>query len=280
MLRIFSHLKNACRAVPLAYPLGHYYSPICNPRESLIYYRDPDHAAVQTMPGVDLCKDTQLGRLASWLPFIREIRWKRYNPMNGLYNHSDAICLHSMIREYSPRRIVEIGCGNSSNCCLDTIETLGLPTSCTFIDPTPQLPIDVDQDGPHRFLRQQVQSTDRDVFADLLCGDVLIINSSHVVKTGSDIAFELFEILPLLKPGVLIHFHDIFFPFEYPRRWAIDENWSWNEIYIVRALLMYSTRFRIEFWNNYLVKIAPEAFVECPTIAHPSGASLWLSVVP
>ncbi len=266
-------------ATPLAYPPGHYYSPVCDPRESLIYYRDPEHPGVQTIPGIDLNKDGQLVRLASWLQYIPEIHWKRYVPTCGLYNLSDAICLYAIIRDCSPRRIVEIGCGNSSACILDTIEALGLPTSCTFIDSAPRRQIDFDATGLHRFLSQKVQLIDRGEFADLTGGDLLVIDSSHVVKTGSDVAFLLFEILPLLKPGVLIHFHDIFFPFEYPRGWAIERNWSWNESYMVRALLMYSTRFRIEFWNNYLVKVAPEAFVGCSAISDSPGASPWVSVV-
>jgi hypothetical protein len=68
--------------------------------------------------------------------------------------------------------------------------------------------------------------------------DILFINSSHVAKTGSDVNFELFEILPRLKKGVIVHIHDILYPFEYPREWVIERNYSWNEVYAVRAFLM------------------------------------------
>jgi hypothetical protein len=67
--------------------------------------------------------------------------------------------------------------------------------------------------------------------------NVLFIDSTHVLRTGSDVCFELFEILPRLSPGVLVHIHDMFWPFEYPRSWVVEENRSWNELYAVRAFL-------------------------------------------
>jgi len=211
-----------------------------------------------------------------------EMKWHRYDPARGQYSLSDATRLYCMIRELRPRRIVEIGCGSSSACMLDSIEGLNLLTVCTFIDPTPQLPIRLEHGSRHKLLQQHVQLTERSVLEQLTANDILFIDSSHVLKTGSDLAFALFEILPALAPGVFIHFHDVFFPFEYARSWAIDKNWSWNEAYALRAFLMYNRHYRIEFWNDYLAKAAPEALADCPVITAPSwrGASLWLSVTP
>ena len=87
---------------------------------------------------------------------------------------------------------------------------------------------------------------------ELQAGDLLFIDSSHIVKTGSDVHFELTEILPRLAPGVVVHFHDMFYPFEYPQRWVSQENHSWNETYFLHAFLMFNPAFRIEFWNHYV----------------------------
>ena len=79
------------------------------------------------------------------------------------------------------------------------------------------------------------------MFEKLEAGDVLFIDSSHVAKTGSDVNYLFFEVLPRLRRGVRVHVHDIFLPIEYPRDWVIDENRSWNEQYVLRALLMFSS---------------------------------------
>ena len=97
------------------------------------------------------------------------------------------------------------------------------------------------------------------VFDELNEGDILFIDSTHVLRTGSDVCFELFEVLPRLAPGVLVHFHDIFWPFEYPRAWVVDENRSWNELYAIRAFLMNNSDWHIIFFNHYFAKTGREA---------------------
>jgi hypothetical protein len=101
-------------------------------------------------------------------------------------------------------------------------------------------------------IEDMVQKTDLALYDTLEAGDILFIDSTHVVKTGSDVCFEFFEILPRLKPGVIVHVHDIQYPFEYPDIWIFDKRRSWNEIYLLRAFLMYNDRFRVIAFNNYL----------------------------
>ena len=115
------------------------------------------------------------------------------------------------------------------------------------------------------------------IFKSLQAGDILFIDSTHVMKTGSDVCFELFEILPCLAPGVLVHFHDIFWPFEYPRLWAVEENRSWNELYAVRALLSRSNKLRILLFNDYLAQLE-RAMIETtyPQFLRDTGSALWL----
>ena len=78
--------------------------------------------------------------------------------------------------------------------------------------------------------------------------------STHIVKTGSDVVYELFEVLPRLRSGVVVHFHDVFYPFEYPREWVLVRNYSWNELYALRAFLMGNHDWEIMFFNDYFVR--------------------------
>ncbi len=110
--------------------------------------------------------------------------------------------------------------------------------------------------------------------------DILFINSSHVLKTGSDVHFELFSILPVLKPGVLVHFHDIQFPFEYPKEWVFGKRWSWNEIYAVRAFLMYNEAFVIRMFTDLFIRERGSLIEQFRPGHRPLiGGSLWLEKV-
>jgi hypothetical protein len=101
------------------------------------------------------------------------------------------------------------------------------------------------------------------------------------MKTASDVCYELFDILPHLAEGVLIHFHDMFWPFEYPASWVLDENRSWNELYGLRAFLMYNQEFEIIFFNDYFLRFEHDMIQEAyPTFLKNPGGSLWLRKLP
>jgi hypothetical protein len=116
-----------------------------------------------------------------------------------------------------------------------------------------------------------------ELFQQLQCGDFLFIDSTHIVRTGSDVCFELFEILPRLAPGVIVHFHDIFWPFEYSRDWVVDENRSWNELYALRAFLTDNRNWGIMFFNDYFAKLErPLIENTFPTFLRNAGGALWM----
>jgi hypothetical protein len=128
-------------------------------------------------------------------------------------------------------------------------------------------------------IEDKVQTVALSVFDRLEAGDVLFIDSSHVSKTGSDVNYLFFEVLPRLKAGVKIHIHDIFFPHDYPKDWVLNEARSWNEQYVLRALLMYSTAFKVVYGNLYAFHAMPELVKQA--LAHPKGyayggSSLWI----
>jgi hypothetical protein len=120
-----------------------------------------------------------------------------------------------------------------------------------------------------------VQAVPLTTYDQLEAGDILFVDSTHVVKTGSDVNHILFEILPRLKPGVFIHFHDIFYPFEYPKEWVFG-GFNWNEDYFLKAFLLYNNAFDIVLFSEYLHKHHPDAFLNMPLAYKNHGGNLWL----
>ena len=94
------------------------------------------------------------------------------------------------------------------------------------------------------------------LFRELHAGDVLFVDSTHVAKVGSDVNHIFFEILPILQPGVVVHFHDIMYPFEYEPKW-IYTGVAWNEAYMLRAFLMFNPTFKILLFNSFLAHLHP-----------------------
>ena len=153
------------------------------------------------------------------------------------------------------------------------------PVDITCVEPHPRPFLARGVPGVTRLLRTRVQEVPLQLFETLAPGDVLFIDSSHVAKTGSDVNTLLFDVLPRLTPGVRIHVHDIFLPHDYPKPWALEDNRSWNEQYVVRALLMFSSGFRVIFGSSYGFWRFP-AEVRA-ALAHPrgvacGGSSLWV----
>jgi predicted O-methyltransferase YrrM len=183
-----------------------------------------------------------------------------------------------MMRYNKPRCIVEIGSGFSSAVMLDTLDERneGM-TSLIFIEPYPDRLKSLLRDTDYqrcRIAEQRVQDVDTGIFSALEPGDILFVDSSHISKVGSDLNFILFNILPLLKAGVVIHFHDICYPFEYPRDW-IYNGIFWNEAYLLRAFLMNNERYKVILFNHMLAqKSALWLKEKMPNFE--SGGSLYL----
>ena len=118
-----------------------------------------------------------------------------------------------------------------------------------------------------------------ELFESLQAGSLLFLDTTHVSKTGSDVNHEIFQILPRLKAGVIIHFHDVFHQFEYPPSWILKENRSWNELYMLRAFLMYNSKFEIMFFNQLIARRHPEMLLAASEkAARNAGGGLWLKV--
>jgi hypothetical protein len=204
----------------------------------------------------------------------------KYSYTNPQFPLADALAMLGIMVERKPKRYVEVGCGYSSCAAIDINEKyLGGQVDMTFIDPYPDtfLSLITEPKYADRLHRLRLQDISIETFTKLESGDILFIDSSHVAKTGSDVLDYFFRILPALSTGVLIHIHDIFFPFEYPAAWIVDENRSWNEAYMLRAFLSFNSAFKVFYFSDWIYKCRRELFEQfMPLCVQYRGGSIWI----
>ena len=196
-----------------------------------------------------------------------------YRINNGYYDSPDADALYLMIRRFQPKRVIEVGCGNSTRVTRQAVIDGGLDTTITAIDPYPRADIAhvVDQ-----FKQKRLEEVDPAIFDQLEAGDVLFIDSSHVVRMGNDVAHLFCRIIPTLKPGVVVHVHDVFLPYEYPKRFFYDCP-GWGEQYMLHALLQ--SGFYSMLWPGYyLQQTRPDAVEALPFLNDGRAQSIWVQI--
>lgn len=253
------------------YP-GHFYSPIpsideIKKNESSIFGEFP-----RNIIGLELQEAEQLRLLEKFVAYYDEMPFQaqrceglRFYYENPAYSYSDAIMLHCMIRHLKPKNIIEVGSGFSSCMTLDTNELFfDGAIKTTFIEPYPELLMSLVKDedkGTIKIIPTSLQSVDLHLFDSLQENDILFIDSTHVSKTNSDVNRVFFEMLPRLASGVYVHFHDIFYPFEYPKEW-VYEGRAWNEAYLLRAFLQYNSEFCIVLMNTFMEHFHKSFFQE------------------
>lgn len=267
-------------------PPGHFYSAVPNWAQA---EKDAHKVSVTTsLPGVDLNTGRQLQLLEAFSKYSAELPWKdggsdeklRYSFANDAYSYSDAIFYYSMLREMQPRKIIEVRSGNSTALALDVNELFfGNSIQVSLVEPFPLAVKKLlhKEDFSRLYLEaKNLQDVEREFFQQLEANDILFIDSTHVSKLGSDVNYLLHEILPLLSKGVVIHVHDIFYPFEYSDDF-IKKRRAWNENYILHAFLQYNSAFEILFFNTYLEEKFPErVYAAFPLAAKNPGGSIWL----
>ena len=267
---------------------GHFYSPIPNLREldkldDALWPAEPP----SEIPGVELGTDRQLSTFTRIAALARDLDvheqktkpWRYYSD-NVAYGIGDALTLHGMLQHIRPKRLIEVGSGHSSAMTLDTVELfLDWQTELTFVEPYPELLESLMQPGdPERvtIIPSPLQHVPPETFSTLQSGDVLFIDSTHVLKTGSDVAWLYGNVLPALNEGVLLHIHDIFYPFEYRKDWVMEGR-AWSETYLVRAFLAFNTDFEIVLFNDWMAKFHIDRIeAELPAMLADTGGALWL----
>lgn len=206
-----------------------------------------------------------------------------YYYKNDMFGFNDAFYLSCFLKEYKPKRVIEIGSGFSSALMLDTDKEVALNSEFTFIDPYSKNIDDVLQSNPngsYKLIRKEIQDVDLSAFSALEENDILFIDSSHVVKIGSDLSTILFKIIPALKKGVIVHFHDVWYPWEYPSS-MLDDGRSYNEIYFIRAFLQYNSAFKVMLFGSYL-EYRYKNLIESAMpnlLSRCTGKSLWIQKV-
>ena len=207
------------------YPAGHFYSPI--PSAADVAARlDRLNGQNAGISGINLKSDAQLRLLQEFERFYPEMPFPqaprtdcRYHFAQTVFCYADAIFLYSFLRHQPPKRIIEVGSGFSSAVLLDTVDRFfPHPPEITFIEPFPvtlRRVLRPEDYSKTTLIEDQVQRVPMERFKSLQAGDLLFIDSSHVMKCGSDVQFLMFDVLPQLAVGVVVHFHDVFEKFEY-----------------------------------------------------------------
>jgi hypothetical protein len=268
---------------------GHFYSSVIN-LDDLEKRKEKIWPATKNLKGIRLNEKVQqsfvdsLIDAANIIPFADHPHQTefRYYFDNKTYEHADSLVLFTMLLAHRPKQVIEIGSGFSSALMLDTNDKyLNNSIHFTFIEPNPGISL-------NRLLRKEdyqlaqvkqniVQDIDPAVFKVLQEGDILLIDNSHVSKTGSDVNYLMTEILPILNKGVMIHIHDIFFPFEYPQEWIFEHKLNWNEIYTVHNFLLFNDSFEITFFSDYMQQQLKATHADSlPLFVKGRPGSLWL----
>ncbi len=218
------------------------------------------------LAGVDMNEEQQINLLSTFssqykneydgFPRERTRSPHQYYVHNIWFDSVDGEILYCMVRHFKPKRIFEIGSGNttylSAQAVLKNKETGGHQCELIACEPYPNETLKNGFPGLSQLVTTEVQKIPLSEFDKLQDDDILFIDSSHVLKAGSDVQYEFLEVLPRLNKGVVIHIHDIFFPEEYPKDWIMHEHQFCNEQYLLQAFLAFNDSFEVLWGGNYI----------------------------
>jgi hypothetical protein len=240
----------------------HFYQPIPDTREL-------DRGLWQrrsAMPGVEIDDAAMLRLLEGFhcdfrseygaLPMKQTADPLAYYIDNGNFESVDGEVLYSMLRSLKPRRMIEIGSGSSTQLSAQALrknETDGADV-CEYavFDPFPGPTVAGGLPGLRELAAMPAQDVPLARFESLAANDVLFIDSSHVLRIGSDVQYLFLEVVPRLAPGVYVHVHDIFMPAEYPRSWVMKEHRFWTEQYLLQAFLAFNSAWEVVWAGSYM----------------------------
>lgn len=267
------------------YPLiDHYYDPLIN----LKRLRHPLNQC-RSLPGITVDAEramalleqmTELRELTDATPSLRDRA--EYHLNDDLFGPLDAAVLYALIRQNRPRRIVEVGCGMSTLVTIrarmrNATEDPSYACEHVCIEPYEQPWL---AEAPVRLLRSTAEASDTALVEALRAGDILFIDSSHIIRPQGDVVVEILDWLGRLQPGVLVHIHDIFTPRDYPAELLYEHRFFWNEQYLLEAFLSFNDRFEILLPLNHLLESYPQRVLKiCPHQFTPKAlvaTSCWL----
>jgi predicted O-methyltransferase YrrM len=244
--------------------------------------------AKRDLPGIRMDKEAIRTLGVKLGKFAVEFPWKSAGsdapavPWGYMFPTMDSLVLYSMIRHFKPSRYIEVGCGYSSRVSSAACEMnrlAGADTRTTYIEPYPGERLEK-ENLRGELIVKRIQDVPLEVFAALQPGDMLFIDTSHIMKCQSDVEWELLHILPTLRPGVIIHVHDIYTPFDYPPDW-LDNNYApgqYNEQYALEALMSGGNRFQCLFPVHALCRENAKDLQEWFGVPSDESRSFWMSV--
>jgi hypothetical protein len=220
----------------------HFYSPIPQLTDvSDAFWREPvsiPGVDLNIDAGVDLLRGSLRQHIASFPPtggFYLD---------NGTYEGGDAEVLQAMIEHTQPSRIIELGSGASSALIAATVA--GLDVDYRIFDPYPNASWEqIVAKSAVTIQRTSATRVPLTEFTELGSGDILFVDTTHTVRIGGDVTRIVLEVLPTLASGVIVHFHDIFLPYQYPRQWVEQARRYWAEQYLLQAFLAFNAEFEV-----------------------------------
>jgi predicted O-methyltransferase YrrM len=241
---------------------GHFYSPIPDYKEFIDNGMRLCDRSITEIKGINLKTQSQIELIKEFSKYYEKMPFAeqksagtRFWLDNGLFSYGDSVILYSFLRHFRPKRIIEVGSGFSSAAMLDVNDKFfDGKIEFDFIEPYPDrlyALLSEEDEAKYRTHVSKIQEVSLRIFSALSEDDILFIDSSHVAKAGSDLVYILSEILPRLNRGVILHFHDIFWPFEYPDEWFVDGR-AWNEAYFLKVFLEFNEAFEIVYFNSQM----------------------------
>jgi hypothetical protein len=265
---------------------NHFYSPIPDTAQLLAGGKQ---SAQKSPAGVDWQVERQLDLLSHAFPAFSEefntfplasspeLPAHAFHFHNGMYDYIDALVLYCMVRQMKPSLVLEVGSGYSTRISAQAALKNG-NTQVVAIEPYPSAVLQAGIPGLTSLLVKKIEEVELSQFEQLGENDILFIDTSHVVKTGGDVNYLYLEVLPRLRPGVIVHIHDIFLPEDYPLWWLTERTLFWNEQYLLQAFLTHNTDFQILLANNYLrlnhLDALKQTFPNCPIFDY--AQSMWI----
>ena len=249
---------------------SHFYFPV----PSLKSLEGKDWSACHSCRALDFRLLEQVDRLqAELLPLAGEWTFPEvsagdeheFHFNNGFFERVDAEVAYSFVRRCRPQRIVEIGSGNTTLVLTSALRknaTEGSPGELISIEPYPAAFLTPSLSGLTQVIKSPVQQVPLDLFRTLKANDILFIDSSHVVSMDSDVLYECLSILPELAPGVLIHFHDVFTPLDYPKKFVMTNLCFWGEQYLLEAFLSFNSSFKVLWSGSAMQQFYPDVLRE------------------
>lgn len=246
----------------------------------------------ETPADIDWRLDEQLELARAVAGYLPELQTVPVNPptdgsaygwKNNFWENADAIVQYGLVRLRRPARYVEIGCGWSSLLLKQALArnaAEGHPAAVTLVEPYPNGRLFRHFPADWKTHHCIIQRAPFEIFDQLEAGDVLFYDGSHCSKIASDVNWFFFKILPRIKPGVIIHLHDISLPQEYPHPWIFERGQTWNEQYVLQAFLMHNRAYKILIANRYLFCNRREELEKLYQGIQPAyGGSFWMEKV-